>query len=219
MPFQKRSHDRLADRPGVEAVICRLQQEDDQRPKGDITPVAVLLHQVAVAAASTVDRTALEGEPVTVSEIDAAVDMLSPLAERCGTDLDRFLAELALGAEVDTLDARADRVSLLTLHAAKGLEFPVVFIVGCEDGLLPLRWAATEDTAEERRLFFVGMTRARTRLMLCSARRRLRHGMVAETTPSPFLRAIDPVLLERLPIQAPSRALPKQPTGDQLQLL
>jgi DNA helicase II / ATP-dependent DNA helicase PcrA len=235
IPFQKRSHDRLADRPGIEAVVSRLRQEDGQHPPGDVTPVAVLLRHVATAAAQALDGTTTDGTATTLGEIDAAVDMLSPLAERCGSDLNRFLAELALGAEVDTLDPRADRVSLLTLHAAKGLEFSVVFIVGCEDGLLPLRWGGrmtgrssrcslaggdqTEDTAEERRLFFVGMTRARSRLILCSARRRLHHGTVTETTPSPFLRALDPTLIERLVIQAPPRPRPKQPTGDQLQLL
>ena len=57
-----------------------------------------------------------------------------PLADRCAGDLDWFLAELALGAQVDALDPRADRVSLLTMHAAKGLEFLVVFVTGCEDG-------------------------------------------------------------------------------------
>jgi DNA helicase II / ATP-dependent DNA helicase PcrA len=227
IPFQKRSHDRLADRRGVETVVARLRHENGQHPPGDVTPVAVLLRQVATAAAKAVDRDALDAldaldsESTPLGEIDAAVDLLSPLAERCGSDLDRFFAELALGAEVDTLDPRADRVSLLTLHAAKGLEFPVVFIVGCEDGLLPLRWSGdqTENTAEERRLFFVGMTRARSRLLLCSARRRLRHGAVTETTPSPFLRAIDPTLLERLAVEAPPRPRPRQPIGDQLQLL
>jgi DNA helicase-2/ATP-dependent DNA helicase PcrA len=221
MPFQKRSHDRLADRPGVEAIVSRLRQEERERLPGDVTPVAILVRQAGVTLAKALDTDVSEGEPGTISEIDAAVDLLSPLAQRCGSDLDRFFTELALGAEVDTLDPRADRVSLLTLHAAKGLEFPVVFVIGCEDGLLPLRWGSgdrPEDTAEERRLFFVGMTRARSRLMLCTARRRLRHGTVTETAPSPFLDAIDPAILERLTIHMP-RPRPKQPTGDQLQLL
>jgi DNA helicase-2/ATP-dependent DNA helicase PcrA len=124
---------------------------------------------------------------------------------------------------VDTWDPRADRVSLLTLHAAKGLEFPVVFLVGCEDGLLPLRFGAAPLTdaqlAEERRLLFVGMTRARSHLYLSWAARRARHGVVRDTAPSPFLAAIDEALLERL---LGSRAAAKRqadPTGDQLSLL
>ena len=130
--------------------------------------------------------------------IRAAADVLGPLAARCGSDLDRFLDELALGAEVDTWDPRADRISLLTLHAAKGLEFPVVFIVGCDDGLLPLRsWRGAEvDYAEERRLLFVGMTRATTRLTLLTAAKRTLRGEVTECTPSPFLASVDPALLD-----------------------
>ena len=115
-----------------------------------------------------------------LAAIKSAADVLGPLAARCGTDLDRFLDELALGAEVDTWDPRADRISLLTLHAAKGLEFPVVFIAGCDDGLLPLRsWRGAEvDYAEERRLLFVGMTRATTRLTLLTAAKRTLRGEV-----------------------------------------
>ncbi|GAB2977076.1 3'-5' exonuclease [Amycolatopsis acidiphila] len=110
------------------------------------------------------------------AEIHTAVDLLKPLASRCGDDLARFRTELSLGVEVDTWDPRADRVSLLTLHAAKGLEFPVVFVVGCEDGLLPLRWPGTEpaeeELAEERRLLFVGITRAQRHLYLSHAAER-----------------------------------------------
>ena len=125
--------------------------------------------------------------------------MLGPLAERCGPDLDRFLDELSLGAEADTWDPRADRISLLTLHAAKGLEFPVVFIAGCDDGLLPLRsWRGAEvDYAEERRLLFVGMTRATTRLTLLTAAKRTLRGELTGCTPSPFLSSVDPALLDR----------------------
>ena len=64
--------------------------------------------------------------------------MLAPLASRCGDDVEQFLTEISLGGEADAIDPRADAVSLLTLHAAKGLEFGVVFIAGCERGLLPL---------------------------------------------------------------------------------
>jgi superfamily I DNA/RNA helicase len=147
------------------------------------------------------------------ADVHQAVDLLTPLALRCGDDLDRFLAELSTGAEVDAWDPRADRVALLTLHAAKGLEFPVVFLVGCEDGLLPMRFGGSPgdaDIAEERRLFFVGLTRAQGRLFVSHARRRYRHGAEREMPPSPFLGAIDPGLLERRGDDAPRRPRDRQ---------
>jgi DNA helicase-2/ATP-dependent DNA helicase PcrA len=123
---------------------------------------------------------------------------LRPLAERFGEDFDGFLSSLALGVDADLWDPRANRVSLLTLHAAKGLEFPVVFIVGCEQGIVPLAWghAGEADVDEERRLFFVGMTRARDRLYLTRAKRRLWRGTLREMERSPFLRDIEDRLLE-----------------------
>jgi uncharacterized protein (TIGR00375 family) len=206
MPFQKRSHDRLADLPGVQSVLRALRAERSPEAAADRSVLA------------RVRRTASDAG---VAEAD--VEALEPLAIRCGQDLDRFLAELALGAQVDTWDPRADRVSLLTLHASKGLEFPVVFLVGCEDGLLPLRFGAAEppaaELAEERRLLFVGMTRARSHLYLTWAARRARHGAVADSAPSRFLAAVDEALLERLLGSAGRAKRPPDPKGDQLSLL
>jgi DNA helicase-2/ATP-dependent DNA helicase PcrA len=111
------------------------------------------------------------------------------------------LLEVALEVEVDSWDPRADRISLLTLHASKGLEFRVVFVIGCEDGLLPLRFAGRAeetDVDEERRLFYVGMTRAREQLYLLHARSRMRHGQVVRTELSPFVREIEERLLDRV---------------------
>src|SRR5271165_7518622 len=118
-------------------------------------------------------------------------------SRRCGADLERFLAEIAVAAETDALDARAEAITLLTLHGAKGLEFDVVFLAGCERGLLPLRLPGSgpltaADAAEERRLLFVGMTRARDRLLLTCAARRTRHGSPETAGRSPFLAALDP---------------------------
>jgi DNA helicase-2/ATP-dependent DNA helicase PcrA len=101
---------------------------------------------------------------------------------------------IAIDASVD--DAGGDRVSLLTLHAAKGLEFRVVFIVGLEDGLLPLRFGSEEPSAEERRLFYVGMTRAADRLILTRAAQRRWRGRLQSLPPSPFLADIENELLK-----------------------
>jgi uncharacterized protein (TIGR00375 family) len=213
MPFQKRSHDRLADHQGVQAVVRALR--GPQATAGRTGGLTTRIRGIAEQLAGT--ETGVTGGPA--GGIRAAVELLAPLAERCGDEEERFLAELALGAEVDTLDPRADRISLLTLHAAKGLEFPVVFLAGCEDGLLPLRWGgATEDEGEERRLFFVGMTRARSHLFLTHAARRARHGVVREAAPSPYLAAIDELLLDRVRADAGGRR-PAVSQGDQLSLL
>jgi ATP-dependent DNA helicase UvrD/PcrA len=162
--------------------------------------VEVALASVPACTPSPADGSdAARPRAEAIAAVRVAADVLGPLAARCGGDLDRFLDELALGAEVDTWDPRADRISLLTLHASKGLEFPVVFIVGCDDGLLPLRpWqGGTSDYAEERRLLFVGMTRATTRLVLLTAAERTIRGAAVRCSPSPFLASVDPALLDR----------------------
>jgi DNA helicase-2/ATP-dependent DNA helicase PcrA len=98
---------------------------------------------------------------------------------------------------IDTAPEKTgDRVSLLTLHAAKGLEYRVVFIVGLEDGILPLRFGAEEPSAEERRLFYVGMTRAADRLVLTRASQRRWRGRVQRLPPSPFLADIENALVK-----------------------
>ena len=110
-----------------------------------------------------------------------------------------------LATEADFWDARADRVSLLTMHAAKGLEFPVVFVVGLEEGLVPFSWepAASGDDileesgpdAEERRLFYVAMTRAKDRLFLSRTLQRSWRGQLRTLPPSRFLSDIAPELV------------------------
>ena len=194
LPFQKRSHDLLARRSGVADIIREMRLlpsgPADGEPGGPEDDVAGQLTAAVRALASA------RGErDATVVDIRAAGELLTPLARRCGADLERFLAEISLGAETDALDPRAEAITLLTLHGAKGLEFDVVFLAGCERGLLPLRLAGpltADDTAEERRLLFVGMTRARERLLLSGAARRTRHGAEEAAGRSPFLAAIHP---------------------------
>ncbi|MEB3370853.1 UvrD-helicase domain-containing protein [Saccharopolyspora mangrovi] len=179
LPVQKRSHDRLAARPGVELLLGELR------------------HTGGAGDALTRLRAAASGLDVTEqvrAELHSAVEVLAPLARRCGHDVEVFLREVALGAEADALDPRAEAISMLSMHAAKGLEFPVVFLLGCEDGLMPLRWPSTPTTseaiAEERRLFFVGLTRAQDHLYLTHAARRSVHGNAQDRRRSPFLDAL-----------------------------
>ncbi|TWT51317.1 ATP-dependent DNA helicase PcrA [Rubripirellula amarantea] len=106
--------------------------------------------------------------------------------------LDAFLEQVALVADTDALDGSTDRVTLMTLHAAKGLEFPCVYIIGVEDDLIPhSRSKSTEqEFEEERRLLFVGITRAEQRLQLSLCKRRAVRGDIRPVIPSPFLNEL-----------------------------
>ena len=114
------------------------------------------------------------------------------------TPLDHFLQRAMLVAGVDALDPLADGVTLMTLHNAKGLEFPVVFITGLEDGLFPLSQSFDEPAKleEERRLFYVGITRAERKLYLSFAETRRRNGEMMYSVQSRFLREIPAGLLD-----------------------
>ncbi len=107
-----------------------------------------------------------------------------------------FLEEVALVTDLDKFDQNQEKVCLLTIHSSKGLEFPVVLIGGLEEGLLPFSSeSSSSDVEEERRLFFVGVTRAMERLVLGYAVERLRFGDRRWSGPSRFLREIPPELL------------------------
>jgi DNA helicase-2/ATP-dependent DNA helicase PcrA len=111
--------------------------------------------------------------------------------------LDRLLEETALVADQDSYEGEADAVTLITLHAAKGLEFPVVFIAGLEEGLFPHNRALDDEQEleEERRLAYVGITRAKRRLFLSHAWRRATWGGGGMSIPSRFLLEIPPDLM------------------------
>ena len=212
LPYQKRSHDLLARRPAVTDIVREMALAGaDADPAGEV--LGQLTAAVRALAAARGERDA------TVRDIRAAGEVLAPLARRCGDDAERFRTEISLGAETDALDPRAEAVTLLTLHGSKGLEFDVVFLAGCERGLLPLRRPGSgpltpDETAEERRLLFVGMTRARGQLVLTCAGRRTRHGAEETAGRSPFLVSVSSDLL--CPV-APHRT---RRTGDrQLRLL
>ncbi|MBW8769631.1 MAG: UvrD-helicase domain-containing protein [Gemmatimonadetes bacterium] len=145
--------------------------------------------------------------PESADRIDNVRELITGAAETVAdeegevglTPLDHFLQKAMLVSELDKLGPDADAVTLMTLHNAKGLEFPVVFISGMEDGLFPLA-KAYDDPAlmeEERRLFYVGITRAERKLYLTHAEERRRNGEFMPSKASSFLVAIPEDMLEQ----------------------
>ncbi len=125
-------------------------------------------------------------------------ELLNALAEHVqaaeGNDLSTFLQEVTLLTDADRADdGEVNRVTLMTLHASKGLEFPAVFVTGMEEGLFPLAKAAQDprELEEERRLFYVGVTRAQEHLFLTHARTRFRYGQHESSLRSRFLDEVD----------------------------
>jgi DNA helicase-2/ATP-dependent DNA helicase PcrA len=194
MPFKKGSHELIADQPAVRAL---LQEIDRDRPD------AALIGCLDAAA----QRLQSGSEACDAAALSQALAQLKMLAATGDQDRARLFAAAALATEVDFLDPRADRVSLLTMHAAKGLEFPVVFIVGLEDGLVPLYWGELDPAAlaEERRLLYVAMTRAEDQLFLSRALTRHWRGRARKLDPSPFLRAIEAALVRHQHAGLPRR--------------
>ncbi len=125
-----------------------------------------------------------------VQELLSAISEFSDSRENA--TLEEFLEEVALVSDIDTWEGTKNAVTLMTLHSSKGLEFPVVFISGLEEGLLPFYSNSIDRVAleEERRLFYVGITRAKAMLYLTRTRLRYRFGEVSYPSPSRFLSEI-----------------------------
>ena len=139
-----------------------------------------------------------------IENIDELASKIVSYEEACESEatpptLSGFLEEVALVADIDSLDEEQDYVVLMTLHSAKGLEFPHVYLAGMEDGLFPSSMSTEnpEDLEEERRLCYVGITRAEKELTLSSARRRMTRGETHYNRPSRFLQEIPEELMER----------------------
>ncbi|MGB5746725.1 MAG: UvrD-helicase domain-containing protein [Desulfobacterales bacterium] len=126
--------------------------------------------------------------------IREAFDGLIEFARHFKSDPTEFFAAVALHTDTDVYAHRVEKVSLMTMHAAKGLEFPVVFIAGCEQGFIPFKphgGSKLVDMAEERRLFYVAMTRAMVRLYLTRAKKRRIYGQTELRVLSPFVADIE----------------------------
>ena len=115
-------------------------------------------------------------------------------------NLENFLSTLSLVSDIDNADMEDDRITLMTLHSAKGLEFPTVFMVGMEEGLFPHSRTLMDDNEieEERRTCYVGITRAQRKLYLTCAHQRTIYGKTSMSTPSRFLDEIPEEYTERL---------------------
>ncbi len=151
-------------------------------------------------------------------ERQQALNYLIQMAAESRTTVD-FISDIALKTDIDGYHPEAQKVTFMTIHAAKGLEFPVVFIAGCEKGLLPLENAFVKisDADEERRLFYVAITRAEEMLYLVYAAKRRVYGNNIERLPSPFVKDIAPALIETRIIDIP-QASGNKAAGKQLEL-
>ena len=140
-----------------------------------------------------------EGE-TRLENLGQLISSVKTYAEQNGEDatLSGFLEEVALIADLDSYDEDADSVTLMTMHSAKGLEFPYVFIIGMEDGVFPgdLARYSEEEMEEERRLCYDGITRAKKELYLSSSRSRMIFGQTRRNPPSCFLDEIDPNVMD-----------------------
>jgi superfamily I DNA/RNA helicase len=132
----------------------------------------------------------LHGFDLSSEESAETLRRLKAIVGNFEGDLKSFLDALSLERGIDHATLSGDRVALMSLHAAKGLEWPVVFVTGCEDRLIPCTLFGDLDQEEEKRLLYVGMTRARSKLILSNASRRTINNRVLQMKPSPFLDLI-----------------------------
>jgi len=131
----------------------------------------------------------INGNPKTKQVVKRLID----ISKTFDFNMSGFVAMIALNTDTDSYEREAEKVSLMTMHTAKGLEFPIVFLVGCENGYLPFQGLnlETTDVDEERRLFYVSMTRAQERLYLTFAKKRKIYGKTKDRIMSPFIGEIE----------------------------
>ena len=133
-----------------------------------------------------------------VEELISAMKAFTEEPDYEDVSLSAFMADVALITDMDNKDTNQDAVTLMTVHGAKGLEFPYVYIVGLEENLFPSQMALQDrsDLEEERRLFYVAVTRAQQKLYLAYATSRFRYGKLVYAEPSRFIEEIDPQYLD-----------------------
>lgn len=184
MPYVKLSDDLLCSKKPILKLLKSLN---------DIEPVSVQIGKIENDIKDEIE--------------DYILKYLNKLALKHETRKE-FIHEVSIIKESDTIDERADRISLMTLHSSKGLEYNCVFIVGLENGIMPLHKAQTpEEIEEERRLLYVGMTRAKQKLFLSRAKKRNVFGVSKDTDISPFLTKIKNDLLAYSKYERPQQEI------------
>lgn len=154
---------------------------------------------------------ALEDE-IRLENLMEVKSITASFEERTGSaNLGDFLEEVSLIADISNHTEDGDVVTLMTLHSAKGLEFPVVFLVGMEEGIFPHNMSLMENNLEEeRRLCYVGITRAKERLYLTNAKRRMLYGKENMNIPSRFISEIDEKLIEKIGPKEENKVIDKK---------
>jgi DNA helicase-2/ATP-dependent DNA helicase PcrA len=172
------------------------RRAEDGVPIGDL--LEAILHETGYLEALEAERTIeAQGRMENLEELVEVAREFDARAEEGADTLDAFLQQIALVADADTRRDDEGLVTLMTLHNAKGLEYPIVFMIGCEEGVFPHSRSLDEGSLEEeRRLAYVGMTRAMRDLYLTYARRRAVFGSASFALPSRFLAEIPPDLVE-----------------------
>ncbi|MEJ7634208.1 UvrD-helicase domain-containing protein [Aeromicrobium sp.] len=211
----------------LEAALTRsgylstLEQSTDPQDETRVENLAELVavaREFVVGASTVADELLVErGVDVLQEERSAAVDAISDEPDLAAGSLAAFLEQVALVADADQIPDEGDGVvTLMTLHTAKGLEFPVVFLTGLEDGVFPhmRSLADSKELEEERRLAYVGITRARTRLYVTRAATRSAWGAPAYNPPSRFLDELPEALVDwRRLASPPTQWTPSSPSA------
>ncbi len=202
----------------IEPFVAFIQA---MRSKTGLIPLSDLLQDI-IDATGYVRELEAEGTDEAQSRIENIEELQGKLRmyeeKEAEPTLSGFLEEVALVADIDSLEEGTDYVVLMTLHSAKGLEFPNVYLTGLEDGLFPSYLSITSDNAmeeleEERRLAYVGITRAMEHLTLTCARQRMVRGETQYNKMSRFIKEIPPYVLDstvRRPLRMPEQSTSRQ---------
>ncbi|MDR3242440.1 MAG: UvrD-helicase domain-containing protein [Clostridiales Family XIII bacterium] len=183
----------------VKSMITAVLELSDERENLSVSDVydALLLRTGYMRALEDQDSVEAESRIENLLEFKSVISQYEK--DEPMISLSEFMERIALLADIDNHDAEEDAVTLMTLHSAKGLEFPVVFMPGMEDGLFP-GWRAADTPGgmeEERRLCYVGMTRAMKKLYMIRARQRTLYGKTGFPAESPFMREIGEDCLDK----------------------